>query len=522
MQTSQSKIHRVLSSLNKMKWTLTAKGILCGALAGSLAVLYRLAYEYGTEASYGVYEHLKANPMLIPLWLVVIGCAGLFIAWLVRLEPMASGSGIPQVEGAVLYGIKMKWYTILPVRFAGGITASFFGLSLGREGPSIQIGAVGAQALAKQVSRSEFEENYLITGGAAAGLSAAFNAPISGMLFALEEVHRSFSPLILIAATTSALTADVISKFVFGLQPILRFSAITQLPVTLYLWLIPIGIVSGLSGVLINKSLLGFQALYQKLPWYVRPTLALLITLPFGLFLPNVLGGGQALIKISESGSCGILMLLICYLSKVVLTSTNFGSGIPGGVFMPILSIGALAGSCLGVLATKMGLSPEYIAFFAVCSMAGALAGSVKAPLTGIMLAAEMTGSFGYLLPVAIASFLALLVSDVLKTDPLYESLLERFFSRTDHKTTESEQGALLEVPVEFGSPVADQLISEVKWPQGILVVGIKRGAKEIVPKGSTKILPGDYLVILTANQMEKDLGLAIRNLCHCEMNEFK
>ncbi len=515
MKQSESKIHKLLSGMNELKWSITVKGLLCGALAGSLGVLYRLAYEYGTEFSFKIYRYLSSNPLAIFPWLAIIFTVGFLIAFIIRLEPMASGSGIPQVEGIVLYGLKIKWHTVLAARFAGGLLSSFFGLSLGREGPSIQIGGAGAQSIAEKIGRNKLEENCLITGGAAAGLSAAFNAPISGMLFALEEVHRSFSPLILIAATTSALTADVISKFVFGLQPILRFSTVTQLPVSLYLWLIPIGIISGLSGVLINKTLLSFQSMYYKLPWYVRPSLALLIALPFGLFLPEVLGGGRDLIKLSENPTSGLLFILICFIFKVFLTGTSFGSGIPGGVFMPILSIGALSGSFLGIIATKMGLAPEYIPFFAICAMTGALSGSVKAPLTGIMLAAEMTGSFAYLLPVAVSSFIALLFSDILRVSPLYESLLERLLTKNNCESCESERNALIEVPVELGSPVSEKLVSEIEWPHGVLIVGIKRGAKEIVPKGSTKIIPGDYLVILTSNQIEGNLNAAIKDLCH-------
>lgn len=515
MKNSKSKIHKLLSGMNQLKWSLTVKGLLCGSVAGSLAVLYRLIYEFGTDFSLKIYGYLSAHPVLILPWLLVIGSVGFCIAWIVKLEPMATGSGIPQVEGVVLYGLKMRWHTILPVRFVSGLLSSFFGLSLGREGPSIQIGAAGSQAVSKFVSKSDLEENYLITGGAAAGLSAAFNAPISGMLFALEEVHRSFSPLILIAATTSALIADVISKFIFGLEPILRFSFITQLPVNLYFWLLPLGILSGLSGALINKTLLFFQDIYVKIRWYFRPMIALLIALPFGLFMPEIMGSGQNLIKIAENPTSGILIILLFFLFKIIFTATSFGGGIPGGVFMPILSIGALSGSFLGLAASSMGLSAEYIPFFAVCAMSGALSGSVKAPLTAIMLAAEMTGSFGYLLPVAACSFIALLFSDLLKVDPLYESLLERFFSRYNSQhECEPQKDALIEVPVEYGCFVSNKLVSEVEWPQGVLIVGIKRGAKEIVPKGNTKIIPGDYLVILSSNQAEKDHALTIKELC--------
>jgi hypothetical protein len=183
---------------------------------------------------------------------------------------------------------------------------------------------------------------------------------------------------------------------------------------------------------------------------------------------------------------------------------------------MPILSVGALSGSFLGLIAVRLGLSSEYIPFFAVCAMAGALSGSVKAPLTGIMLAAEMTGSFVYLLPVAACSFIALLFSDILKADPLYESLLERFLARNGHHNEDLEKGSLLEVPVELGSPVAEKLIRDIEWPQGSLIVSILRGTKEIVPKGSTKILPGDYLVVLISNQNGTDHGSILRDLCRC------
>jgi len=101
------------------------KGLLVGAVSGILAVLYRIAIEYGTKTSLGIYAYLRAHPTYIALWIFVVLAGGLFVAWLVALEPMASGSGIPQVEGVVLFGLKMKWHMILVVRFLGGILCSF-------------------------------------------------------------------------------------------------------------------------------------------------------------------------------------------------------------------------------------------------------------------------------------------------------------------------------------------------------------------------------------------------------------
>ena len=512
---AKSKVYQLLSGLNQLKWSLTFKGILAGLTAGLLAVLYRMGIEYGTNTAIKLYGYLKIHPAFILPWLVAAVAAGLLVAWLVRLEPMASGSGIPQVEGVVLFGLKMKWHTILAVRFIAGTLCSIFGLSLGREGPSIQIGAAGAQAVSRVFTKSRLEENYLITGGAAAGLSAAFNAPLSGMIFALEEVHRSFSPLILISATTASLSADFISKYFFGLKPVLDFTTIPQLPIRLYPLLLPLGILSGLAGSLMNKSLLGFQTLYNKLPDLLRPCIALLIALPCGMFLPLTLGSGQDLIHFAEAATTGIGMLFIYLAVKLLFTSTSFGSGVPGGIFMPILAVGTLTGSIFGVIGTHFGLPAQYIPDFAVCAMAGALSSSVKAPITSILLTAEMAGSLIHMLPVAACSFIALLLSDVLKVEPVYEALLERFVEKNGHSLPTQEKGGLMEFPVEYGCEIAGRMLRDINWPQGSLIVGIRRGAKELVPRGNTKIVPGDYLMILSSDESEEEIRGKVRTLCH-------
>ncbi|MDP4153661.1 MAG: ClC family H(+)/Cl(-) exchange transporter [Bacillota bacterium] len=512
---SKSKVYKILSGLNTIKWRVAFKGILSGVIAGLLVVMYRLGIEYGTETAVKIYAYLRLHPLMILLWVLFIAIAGLFIAWLIKFEPMASGSGIPQVEGQLIYGLRIKWYTVLAVRFLAGILSSIFGLSLGREGPSIQIGVSGSQAFAKKISKNKIEENYLMTGGAAAGLSAAFNAPLSGIVFALEEVHRSFSGLVLIAATTAALTADVVSKYFFGLKPVLSFAVTPQLPESLYIWLLPLGIISGIIGVLMNKALLGVQTFYNNLPWFVRPCIALLIALPCGIFLPQVLGGGSNLIKLAETADRGFAILSVYLGIKFLFTCTSFGSGTPGGIFMPILSIGALSGSLVGLVAMHFGLPANYIPDFAVCGMAGALSGSVKAPVTSILLAAEMTGSLVHLLPVAACSFIALFLSGILKVTPIYEALLERIVEKNGKNIKNDKLGGVVEIAVEFGSSVSGKCIGEVEWPQGALIAGIHRGDDDIVPSGNTKINPGDYLIVLSSDCTYNDISANMRDLCY-------
>ncbi|WP_236834542.1 ClC family H(+)/Cl(-) exchange transporter [Bifidobacterium adolescentis] len=499
---------------------MAAAGILVGLISGFLVVLYRLGIEYGTDTARWIYARIRETPWLVAPWAVAAIAAALAIAWMVKKEPMAGGSGIPQTNGVVICGLKMRWQTILPVRFIGGLLGSLFGLSLGREGPSIQIGASGAQFLSHRLrgkKREDVQEHYLVTAGAAAGLSAAFSAPLSGMMFALEGVHRSFSPAILMGATAASLTADFVSKYCFGLRPVLDFGTIGQLPLGEYGWLIPLGLVAGLVGSLMNRSLLGFQTLYGKLPAWSRPLIAIALALPIGIWLPDVLGGGSNLIAMAEHARVGLGMLCVLFVVKVLFTSTSFGSGAPGGIFMPILAVGSLAGGICGETLRQFGNLPsDSVAIFAVCVMTGTLAASVKTPITSILLAVEMSGTLTHMLPVAAVAFIALLVSDLLRTKPIYGELLERYMRAQGGTTAIANRidNGIMELPVEMGATADGKLMRDVRWPYGCLVIGLHRGERQIVPHGDTRLRAGDYLVVLFSGEDESDARHAMRRLC--------
>ena len=278
--------------------------------------------------------------------------------------------------------------------------------------------------------RNDIQEHYVVTAGAAAGLSAAFSAPLSGVMFALEEVQHGISSTVLMGAAVASLFADFVSQTCFGLRPVLDFGQIPDLPMTLHFWLIPLGIFAGFVGSLMNRSLLGLQTLYGYLPKWMPVVVACLIAIPVGLFLPEVLGGGANLVRLSEYGKISIVMLCLLFVAKMLFTSTSFGCGAPGGIFMPILAVGALAGGVAARSITSIpvfGVDARFVSVFAVCVMAGTLSASVKAPLTSILLTVEMSGTMIHTLPVAASAFIALLVSDMLHTKPIYGELLERY-----------------------------------------------------------------------------------------------
>ncbi|MDC4408296.1 chloride channel protein, partial [Acinetobacter baumannii] len=168
------------------------------------------------------------------------------------------------VEGILTRKLKANWFKVLFYKFVGGVIALAAGLSIGREGPSVQMGAAIGEGFSKKLKRINIEEKYLITSGASAGLSAAFNAPLSGVMFALEDVHKNFSPLVLISTIAAALASDFITKQFLGLNTAFEFSTVLVLPLKYYWTLILLGILVGISGVLVNKGILKTQDIYGK------------------------------------------------------------------------------------------------------------------------------------------------------------------------------------------------------------------------------------------------------------------
>ena len=501
---NEQNTYNTLFHWHNFKLKLVFEGIGIGISTGLLIVLYRLALEKASILLDYIYKNISTKPMLIFPWIIILIVIGYIVGLMVKTNPMISGSGIPQVEGVLLRKLDMTWWKVVIGKFLGGVLAIGAGLSLGREGPSVQLGAAIGQGFSKIFKRIKIEEKYLITSGASAGLAAAFNAPLAGAMFALEEVHKNFSPLILLSAISSALSADFIASGFLGLKPVFNFGNLALLPLKFYFYIIILGIILGVLGVLFNKSLLKTQDLYVKQVWLKREfriIIPLLISIAFGILLPQVLGGGHELISSLTDGNFSLKLLIILLLMKFLFTMASFGSGAPGGIFLPLLTIGALIGNTYGAIIINFAhFDNLYISNFIILGMAGYFAAVVKSPITGTILITEMTGSFNHLLSLAVVSIVAYIIADVLGSKPVYELLLEKILKNkgTDLPIGNKNNKSILEFPVCMGSKLDGKQIKEIKWPSRSLLVAVKRGEEEIIPKGDTIIFPGDYLVVLT------------------------
>ena len=216
---------------HKFRLRLFAEGIATGVFAGLVICLFRWLLTVVEYLRYSFYLRKWVCPWYYHvIWITVVLLLSGVLYWLSRKEPMASGSGIPQVKGVLLGVMKLRWFSVLWVKIVGGVLAIGAGLSLGREGPSIQLGAVSAQGISRFLGRTSIEERYLMTSGASAGLAAAFNAPLAGVIFALEELHRNFSIMVLLPSMAAAFTATLISRGVFGRDAVFIFPELKILP----------------------------------------------------------------------------------------------------------------------------------------------------------------------------------------------------------------------------------------------------------------------------------------------------
>ena len=223
MKNSANDTHTVLHRFKNFRYGLLIQGIAVGALAGLVSVLFRLAIENANEALSFILSAAGQNILLMAAWFGVLVIIAVLTAKLVRWQPMISGSGIPQVEGEIHGIFSQSWWRVLAGKFAGGVLSIGAGLSLGREGPSIQLGAMMGKGFSRMTKRIKVEEKLLMTCGASAGLAAAFNAPFAGVLFSLEELHKNFSIEVLLSTMAASVTADFISRNIFGLEPIFSF-----------------------------------------------------------------------------------------------------------------------------------------------------------------------------------------------------------------------------------------------------------------------------------------------------------
>ena len=542
-----------LNRRKQFKYVLIAEGALIGFITGALISVFRLMLTGADKLRGMLADHVHGGgaPAAILCAAVLIMIA-LIVSWLLGREPDIAGSGIPQVEAELRGQKDMCWWRVIAAKMAGCALAIGGGLALGREGPSIQLGSMVGKGVAKAGHRLLTEERLLITCGAGAGLSAAFGAPLAGAIFSLEELHRNFSAEVLLTTMAASAAGDFVAANVLGLTPVFGFDIEHALPLSYYWALILLGIVLGLFGGFYNKTITWMQDAFEaagktissaicgmmgkrysiindglhptvqaeRFARTARMIIAFAIAYLLFFIYPDALGSGSSLVGRISSGEFTLGALAVLLLIKFVFSTASFGSGSPGGIFLPLLVLGAVTGGLFSRLLGAAGMDQSYIMAFVVTAMAGYFAAIVRAPVTGVVLITEMTGDFTTLLPLVLTALVSYVVAEATGTKRIYTQLLERSLGKASagraagRRASLRDRKTVIDAEIDVGSHMDGRSVSEFGLPLGTLIVSVMRDGIEIIPDGHTILRAGDELEILTRETDIADVESIVDSAC--------
>ena len=495
-------------------------GFFIGVVVGVVVFGFNLMAEFLVEQSKEIYFYVSQHLQYLPVLLLGLAVLGFFSYLIAKLVPDSQGSGIPYTEGVMQGKIKFQ-----PTEMAGAISSSAYltfagGLPLGGEGPSVTLGGVLGlfvnRAGQKAFKRGKEYERMSVTSGASAGLAVAFNAPLTGILFSLEEGSKKISaPIVLSCCTTvmfATLTSSVLNFLVCGEFRPLYFNAIGETMTGIdiqYIWMMLIlGIVIGLCAAGFSYFQRFFRKFFKKtkMPMWLRIILSFLLIGVVGVFVPEVIGGGGNIITIIATNytspeQIATWFILVILILRLVIIGFSSNSGLTGGLFVPMLCLGALIGGLLGNLFILMGLPEESYSTVVAISMAAFMGAVSRAPLTAIVLIVEVTGevSLGLLMMifVIVISYMTIELTHVI---PFYDELLEGIEERKYHNKKLQKFDLLMNIDED--SFVAGREIRDIIWPYGVSVTKIYSTNNDNqlvyeVPEGGRRILyPGDAILV--------------------------
>jgi CIC family chloride channel protein len=412
---------RILELRPRESQIFMALAVVIGALTGSVVVAFILLTER---------MGMRLYPMGGAPWrrliFPVVGSLG--IGYLLsKYFPNARGSGVPQTKAALFAREgRITLRTVLGKFFCTSATLAS-GIPLGREGPSVQVGAGIASVLGRTLGLSTAQVKKLIPVGAAAAIAAAFNTPLAAVLFSLEEIMGDLHAPVMGAVVLASATAWMVLRVFLGDHPLFKVPQYQLVHPAEFAIYAVLGIAGGGVSALFTKLLLGMRARFLRLPlktvWFQPVAGGLLVGL-IGWFIPQVLGVGYGYVGDALNGSMAFKMMLLLVVLKLITVTTSYASGNAGGIFGPALFIGAMLGGSVGTVAHHV--FPNYTAnagAYALVGMGAVFAGIVRAPMTSVLMIFEMTQDYAVIVPLMIANMISLFIASRLQEEPIYEAL---------------------------------------------------------------------------------------------------
>lgn len=507
--------------------TLILFSVVAGVFSGTAVTLYNVCTGYGEKYSVAWYGAFIARPYLIPLLFVALCAAAILIGTILRFIPIAKGSGVPQAEGATRGVFRLKWFRTMCTAFALSLSTVFLGMNAGSEGPSIMIGACAGSGVGRLTDNTR-NERCIIGGAASAGLAVAFNAPLTGFLFAVEEAHRKFTPEIIISALFSVISGVAVRN---GILTLLSFAdpsftvssafsafdlsgagTFTDTMTVAGLSLIA-ALAVGFLGVGFYYAVMGMRKVFARIVFLGgagRMLVPFVAAGAFGLISFYEMGGGHSLIEaLGTHGGTQDFSVTLNFASPVVVALAtvlilkfassvfNMGAGVPCGVFIPMLATGACAAGVFSYIAQSLGMNAAYSDIIVMTGTAAFFSAVVKAPLTATVMVFELTGSYNFnlLFPVVIASAVGYTVGKLMRTGAVYDVLLEGYAEQFGEKGKRMD----FTLNVKAGGFAVGRSIRDLLLPYGAAVSDVRRNDERFVPNDDLNLKAGDEITISAA-----------------------
>ncbi|MBE6606156.1 MAG: hypothetical protein E7635_03865 [Ruminococcaceae bacterium] len=479
-------------------------GGITGVLSGAVLVLYKFMANKITAASAFAYSYLKENICFVIIALILFfGIACLF-SYIYKKIPNLKGGGIPTSIGMLRGKIRFKWFENLVGTFFMSLTSFLIGVPLGTEGPSVQMGTVLGRACSGDKLKSHRAwGRYTMTGGACAGFSTATGAPVSGILFAIEEAHNSVSPMIVMVSMVAVVTSNVTSKLlspIFGITDSLFGKIDLAILDITKLWIpLLIGFVFGIFSVLYLRYYKLLNIIISKISAkrYMKYKIfvVFVLTLIFGLISQSFISTGHHLIDSLLKAPSSVMLLVSILLVRTTLTLSANITGITGGIFLPIMAIGATLASLIGNVSMSLGLDKDYYSLIIVLGIGACISGMMKMPLTAIVFSIEALSCSDNLLPVILTAITSYVITEIFNEKSINDSTLEK---RLEHLNMGKE--CVVEeifVSVKEGSFASGKEVRDIFWPSNMYILSIKRPEDEkadMSVHGSRILCTGDIL----------------------------
>lgn len=406
---------------------IIVQAILVGLISGMLVVGFKVSIN---SLFWTIQKFLSAFPtwqkaLIFPLITTLGGLISGFLVF--KFAPETKGSGIPYVKMTMVRMGNMTRIRSIVVKFFAGVAGIGTGLSLGREGPSVQLGAGAGALVGRLFKMSGTNQDKLIAAGAGSAIGATFNAPIAGTIFVLEELVQKFTPALLFPVLVATVSAASLARHFLGSNPSFDLPklqggiTLENIPVCIIL-----GLVAGLLGVLFSKVIFFNNKLFDKMskiPNYFKPAIAGLAVGLIGLVIPYVLGSGNFSVDLLLQHKFSLGLVLIIFIAKFFVTPFCFGSGAAGGIFLPMLMLGSFLGYIVSTVCNSFGFHTDPIVI-AILGMGAFLSAVARTPITAVVMVFEMTGGYSHILPIMLSAAIADLVAEKLNQKPIYASLI--------------------------------------------------------------------------------------------------